>query len=80
MTGRAELVGGPLDQARAWRIYLAKFPFVRDFMSEPGEFLAAYASSMGKVRFYRLIPSRIWLTDNQMRFGKREVLDLQRCG
>ena len=75
LVGTAELVTGPLELARAWRLYLAKFPFVKDFLGAPGEFLDAYAGKMGKVRFYRLTPSKMWFSDNERHFGKRDVLD-----
>jgi hypothetical protein len=41
----------------------------------PGEFLDAYAGKMGKVRFYKLTPAKVWFTDNERHFGKRDVLD-----
>jgi hypothetical protein len=43
--------------------------------TDPGEFLDAYAGKMGKVRFYRLTPARMWFSDNERHFGKRDVLD-----
>jgi hypothetical protein len=76
MIGIAYLVGDALEQLRAWRLYLARFPFVSDFISEPGVFRAAYAAKMGKVRFFKLSPTRIWLTDNERQFGKRQVYDV----
>jgi hypothetical protein len=30
---------------------------------------------MGKVRFYKLTPAKVWFTDNERHFGKRDVLD-----
>ncbi len=75
MVGRAEPVTGPLELARAWKLYLSKFPFVKDFLSSPGEFLDSYAGKMGKVRFYKLTPARMWFSDNERHFGKRDVLD-----
>jgi uncharacterized protein len=75
LVGKAELVAGPLELARAWRLYLSKFPFVKDFLGAPGEFLDAYAGKMGKVRFYKLTPAKIWFSDNERHFGRRDVLD-----
>ena len=76
LVGRAEWVTNPLELAHAWRLYLAKFPFVHDFLRAPGEFLEAYAVRMGKVRFYRLVPRKVWFTDNERHFGKRDVLEM----
>lgn len=76
LIGKAELVANPLELAQAWRLYLAKFPFVREFLRSPGEFLESYASKMGKVRFYKLIPGKIWFMDNERHFGKRDILEL----
>jgi uncharacterized protein len=75
LVGSASPVTGVRDQARAWALYLGKFPFVKDFLGAPGEFVDAYSGKMGKVRFYRLSPSRIWYTDNQKHFGRRDILE-----
>lgn len=76
MVGSACLVSEMLEQLKAWRMYLTRFPFVSSFVSEPGVFRAEYAAKMGKVRFFRLSPARIWLTDNERAFGKRQVYDV----
>ena len=48
LVGTAELVTGALPHGRAWRLYLAKFPFVGQFLKAPGEFLEAYAGRHGQ--------------------------------
>lgn len=78
MVGKAELVTGTVATARAWRLYLVKFPFVAQFLKTPGQFLDAYASAMGKVQFFRIRPEQAWVTDNGRRFGKRDVLEFPR--
>lgn len=77
MVGNASLVEDLAEELRAWQLYLARFPFVSSFIREPGVFLAHYAATMGRVRFFRLSPTRIWLTDNDRQFGRRQVFDVQ---
>ena len=76
IVGAAARVRGARATARAWKLYLAKFPFVAQFMAAPGTFLGAYSGAMGKVRFFCLKPSRVWITDNRRSFGLRDVYDL----
>jgi len=77
LEGQAGLVTSPLELAKAWSLYLAKFPFVKGFLRAPGEFLEEYAPRMGHVRFYRLVTIRLWFTDNEQGFGHREQLLLR---
>lgn len=77
LEGRAELVKSPMELARGWQLYLTKFPFVSEFIQAPGEFVGACAAGMAKVRLYKLVPSRIWYTDNERHFGKRDVLNCE---
>ena len=73
LEGTAGPVEGVADVARAWEVYLAKFPFVRQF--RVGDALQI----MGRVvraRFYRIVPSRVYFLDNRKGFSHREELHL----
>lgn len=76
LEGQAGLVTNPLELARAWSLYLVKFPFVKEFLRAPGEFLEEYAARMGRVRFYKLVTTKICFTDNERGFGHRDELML----
>lgn len=58
------------DLPAALNVYVGKFPFVKDFLTPEGWFRIG-----GKVvgaRFYRLLPSRLYLLDNRKGFSHRE--------
>ena len=73
LEGRAEAVVGVAEVARAWEVYLAKFPFVRQF--RVGDALEIMGRAV-RSRFYRIIPSRVLYLDNRKGFGHREELAL----
>jgi uncharacterized protein YhbP (UPF0306 family) len=65
MEGRVErLPAGEAWQA-AWQLYLAKFPFVRDFQAE-----------VSRSNFYRFTPGWVRLIDNSQGFGHKDELRL----
>ncbi len=74
LEGRAEAVAGAADLARAWEVYLAKFPFVRQF--RVGDALEIMGRAV-RARFYRIVPSRLFYLDNRKGFSHREELPLQ---
>ncbi|MFQ5828753.1 MAG: pyridoxamine 5'-phosphate oxidase family protein [Candidatus Methylomirabilia bacterium] len=60
------------ELASALAVYLAKFPFVKEFLTPQGLFRVA-GRTLG-ARFYRLSPFRLLLLDNRKAFGHREEL------
>ncbi len=73
LEGRAEAVAGAAALARAWQVYLTKFPFVREFRM--GDALEIMGRAV-RARFYRVVPSRILYLDNRKGFGWREEVSL----
>ena len=63
----AEVAPGP-ERDRAVDLYLRKFPFARDL-------LLGAARLLDRVRFYRLSPDRVLLTDNSRGLGERTPVD-----
>ncbi|MCO5105550.1 MAG: pyridoxamine 5'-phosphate oxidase family protein [Burkholderiaceae bacterium] len=55
------------DAERARRLYGEKFPIVGKLAQAPAEIAAAFA----KIRWYRIVPDRLWFIDNSVRFGHR---------
>lgn len=65
-----ELHGADLEHAQ--RLYARKFPFTDHLAGAP----LAIAQAMARVRWYRLLPERLYFVDNAMGFGHREELSL----
>lgn len=64
----AELDGA--DRERAQRLYAQKFPLI----ARPARAPLAIAEALARVRWYRLVPDRLYLIDNSRGFGHREEL------
>jgi hypothetical protein len=73
LEGTAGPVEGAAAVARAWEVYLAKFPFVRQF--RVGDALEIMGRAI-RSRFYRIVPSRVLYLDNRKGFSHREELAL----
>lgn len=70
--GRARLLGGAA-KARALALYLKRFPFVRDLMSDP-----VHAMKMRDIGVYQVEPQKAGFTDNTSGVFGRETLELMR--
>ena len=66
--GVEELSAAELPPAMS--AYVAKFPFVKDFLTPEGLF--RIGGRMIGARFYKLAPSRVFLLDNSKGFRHRE--------
>ncbi len=72
LEGTAQLLAGAeAEEARG--IYGAKFPLVASGGGAPPEIAAA----LERIRWYRLLPERLYLVDNAAGFGKREEIALR---
>jgi uncharacterized protein YhbP (UPF0306 family) len=60
------------DEARARRLYGEKYPLVGMISQAP----SAIIKAMARVRWYRLVPQRVYFIDNSVGFGHRDELDL----
>ena len=68
------LAGEEEEQAR--RLYGEKFPIVGKLEQAP----AAIVNALAKVRWYKLIPQRLYFIDNSAGFGHRDEVDLRQSG
>ena len=75
MTGKVEEVGLGREMARVLACYLEKFPFVRNFFSGAEPNLHNLFDKF-RVRLYRFYPSAAFYSDNRVRFGFREQVEL----
>jgi uncharacterized protein len=76
MEGRVERITAIPDMARATALYVRRFPFVRDLLSDPGSFSPAAAAQMARVALYRFRPRKIFYLDNERGFGNRWTLEI----
>jgi uncharacterized protein YhbP (UPF0306 family) len=74
MEGRAKTVGGIWENGRLALSFVKKFPDVADFFSAPQRLGEKIFSKVEGVKFYELLPSRIYFIDNEQGFGNREEL------
>jgi uncharacterized protein len=66
----AEISGSEEERAR-W-LYGRKFPLVGKLAQAP----AAIVKAMAKVRWYKVVPTRLYFIDNSAGFGHRDEIDL----
>lgn len=71
LAGRVSLLQGD-DEAAARRCYALRFPIAGPLGQAP----AAIAQALAKVRWYRLLPERMYFIDNRAGFGRRREIDL----
>lgn len=71
LEGYAREIHGTEEQlARA--LYAEKFPVIGKLAQAP----AAIVKALAKVRWYQLVPQRLFFIDNSAGFGQREEIDL----
>jgi len=75
MEGTVSVLAGE-EEEKARRIYGTKFPIVGKLEQAPASIINAFA----KVRWYRLIPERLYFIDNSAGFGHRDEIDLRPSG
>lgn len=64
----SELAGEDADRAR--RLYADKYPIVGKLAQAP----AAIVEAMAKIRWYRIVPERLYFIDNSAGFGHRDEI------
>jgi uncharacterized protein len=72
LEGTAILVDSIIEKAKAMAIYARKYPEVIKLFTNPasGVFYKAFL----KVKFYCVIPEKVFFIDNEQGFGKRQEL------
>lgn len=72
--GRVTSVEGVFEKAKAMAVYARKYPEVITLFTDPtsGVFYKAFL----KVRFYCVVPEKLFYIDNEQGFGKRQELAL----
>ena len=72
LEGLACEISGAEERA-ARKLYGDKFPIVGKLAQAP----AFIVKAMAKVRWYRIVPSRLYFIDNSAGFGHRDEIDLK---
>jgi uncharacterized protein YhbP (UPF0306 family) len=74
LEGKGLLVDSVLDKPKAMAVYARKYPEVIKLFTTPGS--GVFYQAFLKVKFYCVVPERIFYIDNEQGFGKRQELDL----
>lgn len=79
MSGKIERVSIGREAASAFKAYIKKYPFCKEFFS-PGSLLNL-ETFVGKfnARMYKFIPDLVCYQDNRIKFGHREAIKLPGC-
>jgi uncharacterized protein len=74
LEGRVALVDGVLEKTKAMAIYAAKYPEVIKLFTNPASGL--FYKAFLKVKFYCVMPDKVFFIDNTQGFGKRQELTI----
>ena len=72
LEGRAALVDGVMEKAKAMAIYARKYPEIIKLFTNPSS--GAFYRAFLKVKFYCITPEKLFYIDNAQGFGKRQEL------
>lgn len=76
LEGRIELVDGVVAKAKALTVYAMKFPEIIKLFTDPTS--GVLHKAFLKVKFYCVVPEKLFFIDNEQGFGKRRELLLDR--
>jgi len=74
LEGRVTLVDGIIEKARAMAIYARKYPGIIKLFIDPAS--GVFHKAFLKVKFYCVMPDRVFFIDNAQGFGKRQELTI----
>jgi uncharacterized protein YhbP (UPF0306 family) len=74
LEGRVFLVDSVLEKAKAMAVYARKYPDVIKLFTTPGS--GVFYQAFLKVKFYCVMPDKLFFIDNEKGFGKRQELNL----
>jgi uncharacterized protein YhbP (UPF0306 family) len=72
--GQVVLVDGVIEKAKAMAIYARKYADVIRVFTDPAS--GMFHQAFLKVKFYRVVPGKVFFIDNAQGFGKRQELEL----
>jgi len=74
LEGRVALVDGMLEKTKAMAIYAVKYPEIIKLFTNPANGL--FYKAFLKVKFYCVMPDKVFFIDNAQGFGKRQELTI----
>ena len=72
--GKVVLVDSVMEKAKAIAVYARKYPAVIKLFTDPAS--GVYHRAFLKVKFYCVMPERLFYIDNEQGFGKRQELPI----
>jgi uncharacterized protein YhbP (UPF0306 family) len=75
LEGKVMLVEGVLEKTKAMAVYARKYADVIKLFTDPGS--GTFYRAFLKVKFYRVVPEKLFYIDNQQGFGKRQEFSLE---
>lgn len=76
LEGTVAAINGFLNITAAVRTYTAKFPFAKDFLSDPAALIGATGKRLSRTAVHAFHPDKIFYLDNSLGFGARWKLEL----
>lgn len=74
LEGQVVLVEGVLQKTKAMAVYARKYAEIITLFTDPGS--GALHQAFRKVKFYQVVPERVFFINNEQGFGKRQELGL----
>ncbi|MEX0802400.1 MAG: pyridoxamine 5'-phosphate oxidase family protein [Candidatus Binatia bacterium] len=74
LEGKGLMVDSVVEKAKAMAIYARKYPEIIKLFTTPGS--GVFYQAFLKVKFYCVVPEKIFYIDNEQGFGKRRELEL----
>jgi uncharacterized protein len=74
LEGKGLLVDSILEKTKAMAVYAGKYPEVMKLFTTPGS--GVFYQAFLKVKFYCVVPEKMFYIDNEQGFGKRHELEL----
>jgi uncharacterized protein len=75
LEGKAMLVDGVIEKAKAMAVYARKYADVITLFTDPAS--GIFHKAFLKVKFYRVVPEKVFFIDNEQGFGQRQELILE---
>jgi uncharacterized protein YhbP (UPF0306 family) len=75
LEGIVTAVDGLVEKAKAMAVYARKYPEIIKLFTNPASGL--FYQAFLKVKFYCIIPERLFFIDNEQGFGKRQELAIE---
>ena len=75
LEGAVTAVDGLAEKAKAMAVYARKYPEIIKLFTNPASGL--FYQAFLKVKFYCIIPERLFFIDNEQGFGKRQELAIE---